>query len=163
MGVNTATCPSATFVESHSPPIPTSSTMTSTGASAKHAKASTVSASKKVRVSSPSAASSASTMSRNGRMSSQLRANASSLIGSPSIMMRSVTRSRCGLVSSPVRSPVARRSDSIMRLVEVLPLVPVMCTTGAARCTSPSSSTARRVGSRRGCGVDSPTRPSSSS
>ena len=64
-------------------------------------------------------------------MSSQLRANASLVIGSPSIMMRSLTRTRCGLVSSPVRSPVARSSDSIMRLVEVLPLVPVMCTTGA--------------------------------
>ena len=53
IGVNTATCPSATLVESHSPPMPTSSTTTSTGASAKHAKASTVSASKKVSGSSP--------------------------------------------------------------------------------------------------------------
>ena len=40
-----------------------------------------------------------------------------------------------------------------MRLVEVLPLVPVMWMTGAARCGSPSSSTARRVGSSRGCGA----------
>ena len=46
IGAKTATCPSATFVESHSPPMPTSSTMTSTGASAKIANARTVSASK---------------------------------------------------------------------------------------------------------------------
>jgi hypothetical protein len=44
--VNTATWPSTTLVESHSPPIPTSITATSTGASAKLANASTVSASK---------------------------------------------------------------------------------------------------------------------
>ncbi len=162
IGVKTATCPSATFVESHSPPIPTSITMTSTGASAKVAKASTVSASKKVSASSPLATSSASTISRYGRMSSQLRANASLVIGSPSSRIRSLTRSRCGLVSSPVRRPVARRSDSIIRLVDVLPLVPVMWMIGAERCGSPSSSTARRVGSRRGCGVASPMRASSS-
>jgi hypothetical protein len=47
-------------VESHSPPIPTSITATSTGASAKLAKASTVSASKKVSSASPAAVSSAS-------------------------------------------------------------------------------------------------------
>ena len=83
-------------------------------------------------------------------MSSQLRENASLLIGTPSIMMRSLTRSRCGLVSRPVRKPVARSSASIIRLVEVLPFVPVICTTGADRCGSPSSSTARRVASSRG-------------
>ena len=33
---------------------------------------------------------------------------------------------RCGLVNRPVRSPRARSSVSIMRAVEVLPLVPVM-------------------------------------
>ena len=46
IGVKTATWPSATLVESHSPPMPTSITATSTGASAKLEKASTVSASK---------------------------------------------------------------------------------------------------------------------
>ena len=64
IGVKTATCPSATLVESHSPPMPTSSTMTSTGASAKQAKANTVSASKKLRPGAPLATSSASTISR---------------------------------------------------------------------------------------------------
>ena len=59
-------------------------------------------------------------------MSSQLRANASLLTGMPSITMRSLMRTRCGLVSRPVFRPVARSSDSIIRLVEVLPFVPVM-------------------------------------
>ena len=35
--MTTATSPSATFVASHAPPIPTSTTATSTGASAKAA------------------------------------------------------------------------------------------------------------------------------
>jgi hypothetical protein len=52
-----------------------------------------------------------------------------SSIGSPSIMMRSVKRSRCGTREQPVRSPWARTIDSMMRLVEVLPFVPVTCTT----------------------------------
>ena len=79
MGVNTATCPSATFVESHSPPMPTSITPTSIGASAKVAKASTVSASKKVSGASPAASSSASVSPRYGWMSSQLRSRVSSV------------------------------------------------------------------------------------
>ncbi|KZX22656.1 hypothetical protein ACH61_00143 [Rathayibacter tanaceti] len=37
IGVKTATCASATLVESHSPPMPTSMTATSMGASAKAA------------------------------------------------------------------------------------------------------------------------------
>ncbi len=161
IGVNTATCPSATLVESHSPPIPTSSTTTSTGASAKQAKASTVSVSKKVSGSSPAPSSSASTIATNGWISSQLRATASSAMGSPSMRIRSVNRSRCGLERRPVRRPEARSRLSIMRLVDVLPFVPVMWMTGAAWCGSPSSSTARRVGARRGRGEPSPMRASS--
>ena len=43
-------------------------------------------------------------------------------IGEPSSWKRSVKSTRCGLVKSPVRSPWARSSDSIARLVDVLPL-----------------------------------------
>ena len=64
IGVTTETTPSATFVESQVPPIPTSSTTTSTGSSAKIAKASTVTDSKKVRAGSPREVISASTICR---------------------------------------------------------------------------------------------------
>ena len=37
-----------------------------------------------------------------------------------------------------------------MRAVDVLPLVPVTCTTGALRCGSPSAETASCIASRRG-------------
>src|SRR5680860_1680084 len=47
-----------------------------------------------------------------------------------------------------------------IRPVLVLPFVPVMWMIGYAFCGSPSSSTARRVGARRGRGAASPTRPS---
>ena len=46
IGVITATCASATLVQSHVPPSPTSRTATSTGASAKAAKAMPVTTSK---------------------------------------------------------------------------------------------------------------------
>ena len=46
------------------------------------------------------------------------------------MQIRSRTEVRCGLVNSPVRRPRARSSDSIIRAVEVLPLVPVMWITG---------------------------------
>ena len=129
IGANTATSPSAVLVESHDPPIPTSSTRTSIGASANATKARTVSSSKKVSGASSAAASSASTKSTNGEISSHASATAASETGSPSIMMRSVKRSRWGLVNSPVRRPCARMRLSMIRLVEVLPLVPVTCTT----------------------------------
>ncbi len=50
-------------------------------------------------------------------------------MGSPSIAIRSVTRVRCGEVNRPVRSPCSRSSRSTIRDVDVLPFVPVMCTT----------------------------------
>ncbi|CAB4585628.1 unannotated protein [freshwater metagenome] len=62
MGVKTATSASATFVESHAPPIPTSRMATSTGASAKAASVRTVSVSKYVSGTSPLATRSSSTM-----------------------------------------------------------------------------------------------------
>ncbi len=129
IGANTATSPSAVFVESHDPPMPTSITATSTGASENATNATAVSSSKKVSGSSPAPVSSASTSSTNGATSSHASATAASAMGSPSIMIRSVNRSRCGLVNSPVRSPWARTRLSMMRLVDVLPLVPVTCTT----------------------------------
>ncbi len=48
IGVTTATAASATLVASHEPPMPTSSTMTSTGASANTANARPVRTSKNV-------------------------------------------------------------------------------------------------------------------
>ena len=51
--------------------------------------------------------------------------NSSSPSGSPSRQIRSVIRSTCGLVKRPVRRSRARSRVSIIRAVEVLPLVPV--------------------------------------
>ncbi len=53
------------------------------------------------------------------------RTNSSSLSGSPSMLIRSLIRSTCGEVKRPVRRSRARSSVSIIREVEVLPLVPV--------------------------------------
>src|SRR5262249_48188344 len=70
-----------------------------------------------------------------------------SVLGSPSTVMRSRTVSRCGLVYRPVRNPCARNNESIMRAADVLPLVPVRCTDGYARCGLPikSSSASMRL------------------
>ena len=54
------------------------------------------------------------------------------------MVIRSRIDTRCGEVNRPVRSPRSRSSVSIIRVVDVLPLVPVTCTTGKARCGSPS-------------------------
>jgi len=51
------------------------------------------------------------------------------LIGAPSRLIRSVASWRCGLVYRPVRSPISLSSASTIRAVEVLPFVPVRCTT----------------------------------
>ena len=56
--------------------------------------------------------------------------NCSSVSCSPSRLIRSVIRSTCGLVNRPVRSSSARSRVSIIRDVEVLPLVPVRWMTG---------------------------------
>ena len=54
----------------------------------------------------------------------------SALSGTPSTQIRSCIDDRCGLVNRPVRRPRARSSVSVIRAVEVLPLVPVMWMTG---------------------------------
>jgi hypothetical protein len=141
--VRTATVPSTTFVESQLPPRPTSTTATSTGASAKAANAMTVRTSKKLRGGPPSASDSRSATPMYGATSSQIATKRSSSTGSPSIWMRSVTLDRWGLVNSPVRRPCSRTSDSTMRAVEDLPLVPVTCTDRNVRWGSPSSSMTR--------------------
>ncbi len=46
------------------------------------------------------------------------------------MLIRSVTVCRCGLVKRPVRRLCSRSSRSIIRAVEVLPLVPVRWMTG---------------------------------
>ena len=161
-GVKTATSPSAVLVESHAPPIPTSTTATSTGASEKATKARTVSSSKNVSGASPASASCASTRATNGAISSQAATTAASAIGSPSTTMRSVNRMRCGLVNRPVRNPRLRSRLSMRRAVEVLPLVPVMWITRYVRCGSSRYSSRRRVRSMRGSTHCSPWRVSSS-
>ncbi len=50
--------------------------------------------------------------------------------GSPSMQIRSRMEVRCGLVNRPVRRPRARSSRSVIRAVDVLPLVPVRWMTG---------------------------------
>ena len=51
--------------------------------------------------------------------------NFSRLIGLPERVIRSRMSCRCGEVKRPVERPLSRSTESIMRLVEVLPLVPV--------------------------------------
>ena len=121
IGVSTATDASITLVASQVPPIPTSTTAASTGASAKAAYAIATTVSKNESGWSWSA----STRWVYGAISLNVETNSSSLIGSPSRLIRSVIDSRCGLVNRPTRSPVATISVSIIRAVEVLPLVPV--------------------------------------
>ena len=62
--------------------------------------------------------------------------------------IRSLIETRCGLVNRPVRSPRPRSSASVIRAVDVLPLVPVMWITGQARCGSPSSPTSSVIRSK---------------
>ena len=150
IGVTTATSPSATLVESQLPPRPTSMTATSTGASANAANAITVNTSKNDSRGSPFSREPWSTRCTYGATSCQTSTNRSSLSGSPSIAIRSVTRDRCGLVNRPVRRPCSRSRRSTMRDVDVLPLVPVRCTTRYAFCGSPSSSQTARTRSRVG-------------
>ena len=129
--------------------MPTSTTATSTGASANAAYAIATIVSK--NDSGYSCCSSTSWV--YGATSLKARTNSSSLSGSPSIEIRSVIRSTCGLVNRPVRRSSARSSVSIIREVEVLPLVPVRWMTGYDVCGSPRSSVKARIrssdGSRR--------------
>ena len=106
--------------------MPTSTTATSTGASAKAAYAIPTIVSKNDSGWSWSA----STRWVYGATSLNARTNCSSLNGSPSRQIRSVIRSTWGLVKRPVRRSRARSRVSIIRDVEVLPLVPVRWMTG---------------------------------
>ncbi len=146
--MTTATSASATLVASQVPPSPTSSTATSTGASAKAAKAIAVMISKKV-MDTPSICCS-STRATSGSISRQVSSKRSSVIDWPSIVIRSLTLVTCGLVKRPVRSPVARSSDSIIAAVLPLPLVPVTWMTGNACCGSPSKPVSARIRPRLG-------------
>ena len=146
IGVITATLASTTLVASQAPPMPTSTTAASTGASAKAAYAMPTTVSKNDRGWSDSA----STRCVYGATSLNAVTKASSLIGSPSRLIRSVIDSRCGLVNRPTRSPSATIKVSIIRAVEVFPLVPVRWMTGYPRCGSPSSSVKASMRSRVG-------------
>ncbi|CAM5446153.1 hypothetical protein STANM309S_03024 [Streptomyces tanashiensis] len=94
MGVTTATEASMTFVASQVPPMPTSTTAASTGASAKAAYAMPVRTSKKERRYS----SRASTSSTYGLTSWYVSMNRSAEIGAPSRLIRSVMVCTCGEV-----------------------------------------------------------------
>ena len=144
IGVMIATTPSATFVESCRPPTPTSSTITSTGVSAKIAKAMPVRTSKK----DIATGCLSSTSWTYGMTSSYAVTNRSGSMGAPSTQIRSLIETRCGLVNRPVRRPRARSSASVIRAVDVLPLVPVIWMTGQARCGSPSRPTSSVIRSR---------------
>ena len=106
--------------------MPTSTTAASTGASAKAPNAIPTTVSKN----DSGCGWSASTSSTYGATSLKARTNASSSSGSPSMQIRSLIRSTCGLVNRPVRRLSARSRVSIIRDVEVLPLVPVRWITG---------------------------------
>ena len=122
MFVTTATWACTTFVASHLPSSPTSTTATSTAVSANHRNAAAVHVSKYDgrTPTSPSRSAIAATCS----------ANVSSSIDSPSRARRSLTRSRCGLVYVPTCSPWAISSRVIIWAVDPLPFVPVMWITG---------------------------------
>src|SRR5690606_31168937 len=64
------------------------------------------------------------------------------------MQIRSVTPFKCGEVNIPVRRSWPRTSRSIMRVVEVLPLVPVTWTERKARCGSPIMSSSALMRSR---------------
>ena len=121
IGVSTATFASITLVASQAPPMPTSTTAASTGASAKAAYAIATTVSKN----DSGWSCSSSTRWVYGATSLNARTKASSSSGRPSRLIRSVIDSRCGLVNRPTRRPAATISASIIRAVEVLPLVPV--------------------------------------
>ncbi len=91
------------------------------------------------------------------------RTNSSSVSCSPSMLIRSLIRSRCGLVKRPVRRSSARSNRSIMRLVEVLPLVPVRWITRSDFWGSPSSSVKALIRSRLGSSLVSGQRDSRAS
>ncbi len=130
--MTTATWPSATFVASQVPPIPTSTTAASTGASANaaYAIATVISKNDNGCASAPSVVTVSSTICAYAATSANASTNASSVRGSPSRQMRSVMDCRCGLVKRPVRRSRVRSRASIMRAVDVLPLVPVRWMTG---------------------------------
>ena len=159
IGSTTATSASTTLVASQAPPMPTSTTATSTGASAKAAYAIPTIVSKKLS----GWAWSASTRCVYGATSLNARTNSSSVSGSPSMLIRSLIFSRCGLVKRPVRRSSARTSVSIIRLVEVLPLVPVRWMVRKERCGSPSSSVKASIRSRLGSSLVSGQRDSRAS
>ncbi len=85
-----------------------------------------------------------------GATSLNARTNSSSVSGSPSMEIRSFIRSTWGLVNRPVRSSSARSRVSIIRDVEVLPLVPVRWIRRYDDCGSPSSSVKAWIRSREG-------------
>ena len=126
--------------------MPTSTTATSTGASANAAYAIATTVSKN----DSGCSWLRSTRWVYGATSLKARTNASSLSGSPSIEIRSLIRSTCGLVNRPVRRSSARSRLSIIRDVEVLPLVPVRWTTGYDVCGSPRTSVKARIRSSDG-------------
>ena len=150
IGMITDTWPSATFVASQVPPMPTSTMATSTGASANAANPSAVMTSKKLRRGPPSSSLASSAIASTGATSSYTDRNSSMPIGWPSSLIRSRRSDRCGDVIIPVCRPKDWSSASIIRAVDVLPFVPVTWITGYARCGSPRNCVSVRMRSRVG-------------
>ncbi len=86
--------------------------------------------SKKLSRGPPASSLTSSAMASTGATSSYTDRKDSISIGSPSTRIRSRRSDRCGEVTRPVCRPNERSRDSIIRAVEVLPLVPVTWITG---------------------------------
>ena len=140
--VITAMSASMTLVASHVPPRPTSTTATSTAMSANHRNAAPVTTSKYDGSIPISRSTNATT--RNCSSSS------SSEMGWSLRTMRSFTRWRCGLVYAPAEYPTVASNSVIMRVVVVLPLVPVRWIAGYSSCGEPRYSSSVPIRSRVG-------------
>ena len=123
-GVTTATAPSATLVASQVPPMPTSTTRDVDRRVGEHRERH-AGEHLEERQPAPSLRSSSTSVEVGRDLVVGLDEALGRSTGSPSSAIRSRDRVRCGLVNRPVRSPSARSSVSIIRAVEVLPLVPV--------------------------------------
>ena len=119
-----------TFVESSRPPMPTSTTATSTSRRAKWSNAIAVVISKNDGCTRPIVSRFRSTYSTTSR----------SEIVSPSTRMRSRKSFRWGDVNRPVRYPAADSAEAIRCDTEPLPLVPATCTLRKRRCGTPEAS-----------------------
>ena len=162
IGRTTATVASATFVASQVPPMPTSTTAASTGASAKAAYAIADDRSRRTTAGAACACVDEVRVRRDVVEGAHELPRRSS--GSPSMLIRSLIRSTCGLVKRPVR-----RSERAQQRVDH-PRRSRSCrwcrsggSPGTTRCGSPSSSVNASIRSSDGSSLVSGQRDSSAS